>query len=326
MLRKFRSQRIAKRQRRIFWTKFVLFWVFLIALVYLFSYISKLEDINIININVIGNKVIQEKDILEIVDKNIEGNYLWLFPKSNILIYPKSKIKEDLLNSSFRIRELVVSYEDFQTININMIERIPFALYCENLVNKLPKDEILDEQMATSTEANLVLEELSVEIKEEENLVTELPNKEECYFMDDEGFIYTKAMNFTDNVYFKYQGKLYKTDDLGVSPLSGDEILGEIYLSEAQENQFEKVNLFIRFLKDINIDVYKLMVKENGDYELSFESDSFLVFDEKQDFEILLENLQAVLIDLGDLGEKEFEYIDLRFDNKVLYKFKGIEN
>mgnify|MGYP007066235319 FL=1 len=88
----------------------------------------------------------------------------------------------------------------------------------------------------------------------------------------------------------------------------------------------KKVNLFIRFLKDINIDVYKLMVKENGDYELSFESDSFLVFDEKQDFEILLENLQAVLIDLGDLGEKEFEYIDLRFDNKVLYKFKGIEN
>ena len=331
MLRKFRSERLAKRHRRIFWTKFVLSLIFLSFLVWGFSYVTKLEKVNISNINIIGNKAISEKDILEIANRNLEGGYFKLFSKSNILIYPKSKIKKELLDFSLRIKELMITFKNFQTININIVERTPFALYCKDKDINL---EILspDEQIATSTEFSLVLEELSDEESEkikEENLEVDSLNKEsqieECYFMDEEGFIYAQAMNFTDNVYFKYEQELSKINDLGILSPSGSKMLGKTYLEGARENQFEKVNLFIRFLKDINVDVYRLLVKENGDYELSFDNESLLIFDEKQDFDMLLENLQAVLIDLGDLEEREFEYIDLRFDNKVLYKFKEKE-
>ena len=325
MLRKFRSERLAKRHRRIFWTKFVLSLIFLSFLVWGFSYVTKLEKVNISNINIIGNKAISEKDILEIANRNLEGGYFKLFSKSNILIYPKSKIKKELLDFSLRIKELMITFKNFQTININIVERTPFALYCKDKDINL---EILspDEQIATSTEFSLVLEELSDEESEkikEENLEVDSLNKEsqieECYFMDDIGYIYAEAMSFTDDVYFKYQGKLNHINSFE-SQITNP--LGKIYLADAPKGQFEKINLFIRFLKDINVDVYRLLIKENGDYELSFDNDSILIFDKQQDFDILLENLQAVLIDLGDLGEKEFEYIDLRFNNKVLYKFR----
>jgi len=295
MVRKFRSERIARKHKRIFWTKFVFFWLFLAIFTFSFSYMSKLEKINILNINIIGNKIIEDEDILEIVNENIEGNYFKLISKSNILLYPKSKIKSTLLEKFLRIEDLVISFENLNSININIVERKPFALYCKNKENEILMSSE-DEEMATSTSLG-------------NDFVLGIPNKEECYFMDDAGYIYAEAMSFSQDVYFKY---------LNETSLS----LDKTYLSESREEQFEKVNLFIRYLKDININVYCLMVKENGDYELIFDRDSILIFDEKQDFDILLENLHAVLIDLGDLSNKEFEYIDLRFDNKVLYKFR----
>ncbi|MBU4536871.1 hypothetical protein KJ603_02420 [Patescibacteria group bacterium] len=332
MLRKFRSEEIAKKHKRIFWAKFILFWILLFTLAFLFSYLLKLEKINISNININGNKVILEEDVLEIVNKNLEGDYLRVFPKSNIFIYPKSKIKKELSDSFLRIKELIITFKDLQSIDINIVERTPFALYCENkdinLATGLPSEELgqndgifetnnkIDNEIASSTD-------LGIGFPSDLDFVDLGREKgEECYFMDSEGYIYAKAMSFTDDVYFKYEIESSQINNLGVSPISDDEILGKIYLSESVEGQFEKVNLFIRFLKDINVDIYKLMVKENGDYQLSFDNDSLLIFDEKQDFDLLLENLQAVLIDLGDLEDRKFEYIDLRFSNKVLYKFK----
>ena len=280
-MRKFRSQHVVEKHKRIFWVKFVFFWIFLFILIYLISYLSKSEEVGIIDINIIGNEAVQDKDILEIINKNLEGNYLGLFSKSNVFLYPKSKIKTEISNSFLIIKELIISFNDFKSIDINIAERKPFALYCENT-----KMEFLE--------------------KEESS-------QENCYFMDDKGYVYTKAMNFSDNIYFKYYEE---------TPDFNQNILGKTYLSKANKNQFEKINLFIRFLKDINIDVYRLTIKKDGDYELVFGNNSKLLFEGKQDFNVLLENLQAILIDLGDIGEKEFEYIDLRFNNKIFHKFK----
>ena len=303
-MRKFRSQRIARRHKRIFWTKFVFFWLFLIGLIFLISFISKQEKINISQINIKGNKIVSDEKILEIVNKNTEGDYFWLFPKSNIFLYPKNKIRKEILNSLLRIEDLVISLNNLQSININIVERKPFALYCKNTVFQI----LQNDEVATSTD-------LVTELPNNE-LLNKLSNQEDCYFIDEHAYIYAEASSFSNNVYFKFE------EELDENASSTQKILGKTFLKGTQDKQFEKVNLFIRFLKDINIDVYRLVVKKNGDYELSFGRDSVLIFDEDQDFDILLENLQAVLINLGDIREKEFEYIDLRFDNKVLYKFR----
>ncbi|MCK5285980.1 MAG: hypothetical protein KAJ58_02010 [Candidatus Pacebacteria bacterium] len=291
-MRKFRSQQVVEKHKRIFRAKFVFFLIFLFILTFLISYSSKRKETTILNINIVGNEVVQDKDILEIVNKNLEGDYLKLFSRSNIFLYPKFKIKRELFSSFLIINKIVISFSDLHTINVNITERKPFALYCE------------DQEIQTL-----------YKVVEPSDLKDIVGKSESCYFMDDQAYIYAKAMSFSNNVYFKYYQEKNNANSI-------QEILGSTYLTGASGKQFEKVNLFIRFLKDINLNVYRLTIKENDDYELLFGNNSKLLFEGKQDFDILLENLQAILIDLGDIEEKEFEYIDLRFNNKVFHKFK----
>ena len=136
--------------------------------------------------------------------------------------------------------------------------------------------------------------------------------------MDEEAYLYDKAPSFSRDIYLKYIGGLPNVSTTTLST----QILRHTFLSELEDSYFGKLNLFIRLLKDININGYRLVVKENGDYELFFNNESRLIFDNNQDFEEIFDNLQATLIELGDIGEKEFEYIDLRFKNKVVSKFK----
>jgi len=274
---RYTSQRAIQRQRKNFWKKTILFFVLSLLLLFLLSWMLKLEKVKIQNINIIGNSIIEDGKVTEIINENISGKYFWLFSKNNILIYPKVKIEKELLDSFVQIKEVAIKFGDFQSIIVEIIERKPYAIWCDGLMD------------------------------------------EKCYFMDSFAYLYDKAPSFSNNVYFKYLGDLQNISTS--TPVH--KILRQIYLMEAEDGQFERVNLFIRFLKDININSYKLMIRENNDYELFFNNESKLIFDGYQDFGEIFENLQVTLIELGDLGEREFEYIDLRFDRKVLYKFRG---
>lgn len=184
--------------------------------------VERSGKINIQNIDVTGNFVLRENDILKIVDDNISGKYLWLYSKRNILFYPKSKIEKDLLESFSQIKDLKIKLKDFRSIDIGITERKPYALWCDDLLG------------------------------------------EHCYFMDGLAYLYDEAPNFSNNTYFKYFG--------GISGVSTStpvqQVLRQTYFGEKDSKHFGEVNLFIRLLKDINIDSYKLVVKENNDYEL----------------------------------------------------------
>ncbi|MEA2112872.1 MAG: FtsQ-type POTRA domain-containing protein [Patescibacteria group bacterium] len=273
---KYTSLKAIERQKKRFWKRVVLIAVSLSLFLFLISWLSSLEKVNIRDIEITGNSIIEREDILEIVNKNISGKYFWLLSKSHILIYPKLSIRNELLESFSQIKNVTVRFKDFHSIFIDIVERSPYALWCSDMAG------------------------------------------EHCYFMDGMAYLYDEAPNFSNDVYFKYLGDFQ--DISTTTPTS--KILRRTYLGETGEEHFGKLNLFIRFLKDINIDGYKLIVKENNDYELFFNRNSRLIFDGKQDFSDIFEDLQAVLIDLGDLGDSEFEYIDLRFGHKVVYKFK----
>jgi len=273
---KYISQRAIQRQKKRLKKKVIFFFVLLGLLLFSSSWLSKLEKFNIRNINIEGNSIIKDEEILKIINKNISGKYLRLFSKSQFLIYPKSKIETEIVDSFAQIKELKIGFGDFHSIVVDVVERKPYAIWC---------DDIADER---------------------------------CYFMDKTAYIYDRAPNFFNGIYFKYFGGLE-----GVSTSTPTtQILKRIYLEQEKLGQFGKVNLFIRFLKDININSYKLVVKENNDYELFFNGESKLIFDGNQDLDEIFENLQATLVEFGDLEDKEFEYIDLRFDRKILYKFR----
>jgi len=235
-----------------------------------------LKKFNLQQIEVTGNSVIRDEEILAVINKDISGKYFWLFPKSHFLILPKTKIKNDLLASFAQILELKIERNGFQSLIIELAERQPYALWCDSFT------------------------------------------EDHCYFMDNLAYLYDRAPNFSNNVYFKYLGGIS-----GVATSTDlSRILRRTYLEGVDQGGFEKINLFIRLLEDININGYKLGVEDNNDCHLFFNNGSRLIFDSHQNLDEVFKDLQALLIDLGDLKDQEFDYLDLRFDNKIVYKFK----
>lgn len=235
-------------------------------------YLSGLEEFNISSITVEGNSAIAEKSIENFIEEKISGNYIFLFPKSNILLYPRKNTEVALLEAFKSIKEISISVEDLQSISVTMDERKPFALWCDKETTD-EKDDI-------------------------------------CYFLDEDGFIFTKAPDFSGNVYFKYFSIPLKENPIGQQFMSKDE--------------FQKMTFFLSSLVDIGLNPVELHEVDDADYEMHLENGGKMLFGQKQNLSFVFDNIQSVFE--SDEFSKEnlsnLDYADFRFGNKVYFKFK----
>jgi hypothetical protein len=262
-MRKYRSVKLVKKQRRVQRLKIMAVVFVIILSIFLLSLASKVEGFKIKYIEITGNDTLSTQEVEEMILKDLKGNYLKLFSRANILIYPKDRIYNDLKDNFKRIKEVEIKFDDLESIRVNIKEREPQAVWCRE--------------------------------------------EEDCYFLDNTGYIFDKAPLFSGNVYFKYYGNLEEDKKT---------ILGKMFLNE---DQFEKNSWLLNKLEDDNLSLKQLVVLENGDYEIWFAGEGKIIFNPSQDFEELLENIQTIL-NSEELQGKKFEYIDLRFGNRIFYK------
>jgi len=274
-----------RRQRRILKIRLgILFIVLFISIVWLLSFLSGVKNVTIGEITITGTHIVDQLDIESQVRKNLVGKYFYIFPRSNSLIYPHDKIKKDLLLNFPRIESLNIYIDNLNSLRIDITERTGSYLYCGS---KIPesKNEI----------------------------------GENCYFMNNDGFIFDKAPYFSGNVYFKYYIKL--KDD--AQPL-GKQML--------DVDRFHKLSRFIDDIGSLGLKPIYLEMGQNGINYLYLNHGTNntipkIIFKNDDDLDIMLENISIAM------SKKEFAneikskygsllYIDLRFKNKVLYKFQ----
>jgi len=268
--RKFKSPKVVEKRRRARVNTLSLLFLGIVIVGGGLVYLSHLDKININNIKVSGNSVTSEKEIQAIASKNLAGSYLGLFPKSNSFIYPEKIIKEELLSNIKRIEDVEVGLDGFNNIFINIKERGPVAIWCQN------KDE------------------------------------EECYFLDLTGLIYSKAPKFSGNVFLKYFGEVEAP------------VLGKNFL---KPEDFGALTSFVNLIKSMNLEIIEVSIDENEDLRGKLEEEGEIIFNLRQDFNQLLEDVRTILSDnkLKNSLEDEdivLDYIDLRFGNKVFYKLR----
>ncbi|MEX2029314.1 MAG: hypothetical protein WD963_02425 [Candidatus Paceibacterota bacterium] len=233
--------------------------------------------LNVDEIKVTGNKVIETQMIAEVVEKTIEAKHWWLFPKTNIILYPKKEIKNKLNDQFTRIGNIdfsVQSEANKKVLEILITEREALYMWC---------GETLPEP---------------VDVK--------------CYFIDKEGYIFAESPYFSGEVYFKFYG----------SPIEGSKLFPD----------FQKLIFFKTALESIALKPVALHAQENGDIEVFLSAGNILpgpkvIFKKSSDFQKVVENLKAALDTeplLSDFKNKysTLEYIDLRFGNKVYYRFR----
>ncbi|MFZ1019786.1 MAG: hypothetical protein WAN61_02255 [Minisyncoccia bacterium] len=269
-----RLTELKKYRRRAFWDK-ILFLLLGILIVFIFAiYLSRLNSLNISDIEISGNKVVDTEMIKTVAQRELAGKYFGLFPKSNILFYPQNKIKNGLQNQFQRLENINLSIQNNKILEISVEERTPEYLWCEMVPEK-------------------------------------------CYFVDDNGYIFDTAPYFSGDVYFK----LY-----GGTDINADNPLGSYFLKQ----NFQSLISFKDMLEKMGLKPISLSSADNGDIQMSLDGGTAsapeIVFNMNSDLETVAENLETALT--TEPLQSEFatkytslQYIDLRFGNKVYYKF-----
>lgn len=278
-----RLSELKKRRRRGVFNKFfICFSAFLVIFITL-SYFSRLDRFNISEIQIVGNKVLESELLKEEASKHIIGEYLWFFPKTNFLIYPKRQIETELKDKFKRIKDINLSIKTNNILEISLVEREALYTWCGEVIPVLNSN-----------------------------------SNQKCYFMDSDGFIFDEAPYFSGGVYFNFYGK---TDSNGENP-SGFYFL---------QNKFKEIVLLKNITKEMGLAPVAFWLDNKGDVNFALSKEPTMgptiIFKLDSNFEQIAENLDAALT--TEPLKSEFKnkyssllYIDLRFGNKVYYKFK----
>jgi hypothetical protein len=268
-----RLQELKRHRHRAILNKILISGLGFLAIFILSVYLSHLKSLNISDVEIVGNKVVDTDAIKTRVQKEIAGKYLWLFPKTNILIYPEASIEKQLKSKFQRIKDISLSLKDNKILEVSLTEREAKYTWC-----------------GTTT------------------------NQDQCYFLDEDGYIFDKAPYFSGEVYFKFYG-------------SGN--VGSYFFKQ----NFQPLVSFKDILIGIGLKPVALYITPDGDVEVFLSGENrtgvgpYITFKIDADFQNIAENLEAALTTEPLQSEfknkySSLQYIDLRFGNKVYYKFQ----
>jgi hypothetical protein len=294
---------LKRTRKKTFLNKILFSLLGIVVLLGFFVYLSRLSSLNINNIEITGNQVVDTNDIKQAIQEEMSGKYLWLFPKTDIFFYPQNSIIKMLQDKFKRLENISLSIKNDKTLLVSVKERKALYTWCGNT----PPD--------TSV----------VAMPQGESSAT-------CYFVDENGYIFDQAPYFSGGVYFKFYG-LPDVSVVGI-PQSGSLTTGtDPSGSYFSEQYFKQLIYFRDILVEFGLKPAALYVTADQNVEVFLASapnstnQPQIIFKLNGDYENIAENLKAALT--TDPLQTEFkdkysklEYIDLRFGNKVYYKFQ----
>lgn len=125
-----RSQSAVKKRKKRRKIQAIIAVIVFILLVVGLSELTKIQNLQIAKIVVVGNSNVSTEEIQTIANGYLDSYYLGLFPDRNALIYPKEKIEQAILTQYPRIQGVDIYTESFRLLNIKIKERDPGAVWC----------------------------------------------------------------------------------------------------------------------------------------------------------------------------------------------------
>ena len=246
--------------------------------------VSQHEKWRITTIKVSGVQVVSEDAVRALATRVLEGNYYFLYARDNSFMFPRRKLEAQILETFPRIRSVNIRREGAHTIVIDVAERKPFMLWCG------------------------------------ESFSGEKPALAECWFIDDQGFVFSPAPIFSEGVYREvYAPLIHRT--------KGTPLHAVVPLE-----RFQFAYALVEGLERGVGDIARVFIKPEGQYGVVVRSsklypeliDAELYFKDGQSTERLMYNILSALpvqFPPDSISEKELLYIDLRFGNKVFFGF-----
>lgn len=269
----------------------------IIALIFLLIFlfvagggVSQHERWKIEQINIVGNKVVSQDQMLHSMNNLLLGNYFFVYSKMNSYLFPKDEIQAFFMNEFPELATVDIRRVDAHTISIEVSERKQYALWCGETYS----------YDSSSGRGDL----------------------HNCYFVDRNGFLFSLAPTFSSGVYFEIYAPLdYKDKEI---PLRSYIKKKEFYVIRDYHELFKTdVAPLLRAIVKPENGMTIILAKsaqnpmlEGVEIRTNMETNATTTISN------LLRALTVQFPD-GEIPKKKLHYIDMRFGNKIFF---GYEN
>ncbi|MEK7460367.1 MAG: hypothetical protein AAB628_02360 [Patescibacteria group bacterium] len=273
------------------WSRWGVASVFLALLFFIaLGGVSQHERWKIQHIEIKNGGVVSQDEILADVKSLLVGNYYLAYSRENSYLFPKNEIEALLVDTYPVLATVRAGRTDSHTIFIETTAREEYALWCgEKYLFENPYQK------------------------------GDLTN---CYFIDKDGFLFSKAPAFSSGVYFEVYAPLdYKNE-------------GDPLRSSVRSSEYHAVtNIYDVFRKDL-AEPMRIVIKEEGEISVILNTSALHPFlrgveirtDMNTNATTSASNLIKALstqFPNGEVSKKKLIYIDMRFGNKIFF---GYEN
>lgn len=275
-------QKLLHKRRNVHRYVRILFGIVFVALFVCVIVFLCNKRTQIYSITVSGNEIINTDDVVAEVQQTLSGKYLHMIPKTSVFFYPKNKVYENLKKDFPRFDSVHVSLVNKNTLAIQVAEERGTALWCG-------QDSVM------------------------------LNLDSQCYFTDTNGKIIDIAPYYSGDVYLRFFG--------GTIPTDAANPIGQTFTTTDSYQQLLK---FSQDISSLGFQIKALQISPDGNdffiLDLGGTNTALVQFNAGDDYDTLFSNLQTALnnTDLAsevNTNKQNLQYFDLRFTNKVYYKF-----
>jgi cell division septal protein FtsQ len=280
---KFRTEEARKRERIRVGLRFAFISLSTFSVLVLIFFACHQDFLRIKNTYVQTDGVLTELEVASVIQSEIDGTFFGVFPKDSALL-PQTDILEKKIYTEFpRVSQAVVRRAGMHTLSATIVERVPEALWCGDVVPTVAYKEISDEER--------VKEELWGT----------------CYLVDKGGYIYAKAPIYSGNVFPRYYGSLK----------SGEPIAQQF----VPESEFSAWQKFYASLARNDIFPQALLFVDERDVEVYLSNGLRILVPREEGPDVTYTRLLALLESDSLDVSREIEYVDFRFGTKVFVKY-----
>jgi hypothetical protein len=319
---KYKVHTIVKKRRRVRLIKTIIALVSILIIATSFILVMRSQVFKIKNVEISGAVVLDSDSIRSQVAQILSGNYLFVFPKDNIFLLPKKEIINNLQKNNPRIGEMSVSLKS-DNLSIEITERKPDSLWCGASFS-----EIIDSCLFVDSTGFVF---------------SEAPQFDGSSFIK----FYGKGLDATASASLAIVATSTETAEATTTPQSWKFL---------DKHEYSDILHFISDVKGLGIEINAVEVAD-GQYNFQIKNNGLLMVNRnvysvesagdtstvgagsatdpsgiaKDNLQDAVDNLRAAISSKALFATStskstvqpqlaQFEYIDLRFGNKIFYK------
>lgn len=276
-----RPSRLRRRRRKILAVKFGVVFLLLIAFIFLLSWLSKIQSIQVEHIEISGNAMLSKEEVGDLIKEEMSVNLYKLFSRNSIFLYPKRSIENKILSDFKKVLKIEIKSNGLKSIIANITERKPEFTWCAGDA---------DLELSGGREIG------------------------SCYFMDKEGVIFSEAPKFSGNSHMslRYFGLMDDTNPIGKNYMESPKFKEIVNFISTLKNMGI---ITAGFQAEIGGE-YKIYL-QNG---IKIISDNRQLFDKiLKNIESILPEIDLKK-DYSAGAPLKYRIVDLRFGNKIFLR------